>query len=436
MATRKSKPSNEPMLSERPAVAAPPPVKLSGPPKFLEYQPPGSEDFWQAEKFDLLAAEFDLKAEPSLPDALAAFRMTMAGFHAFAETDTQRWFMVCRLFGVAPLIPAEDASPDDLRCLTREELCATISLSPSELQEELAHLRAAWVLQVVSEQSIRRTPAQEVEVRRTELRTELQLGDSLLARFDFDKSLFEGVEVFEYDEIKKEKVYKLRDREKSRKEMEWFIGKLTRPEWQKMLEEPMAGSLARTALVNELYLHRFDAEMMTLMPNTPKWESMSKSRQKTEEQYQKQIQNLKESFPELGIADRSTARAIVSDMALAHRQYYGHGDRKLWDGVHTAAELVFMTRTSAQLPVPRYRLGWQAMCVEARHGSLDPNFRSMLKKSDLKKLDRGFQRGVEEARLELGEKQVDLEHGVIPGEANCDEFPDYMASDKNAETKT
>ena len=191
----------------------------------------------------------------------------------------------------------------------------------------------------------------------------------------------------------------------------------------------MAGSLARSALVNELYLRRFDNEMMQLMPNTPKWKEMSSSRQAIESRYQDQLQMLQEKFPELGVAGRVSFRAVVSDMCLAHRQYYGKRDRRLWDKIHTAAEIIFLTRTSAQLPVPRYRLGWQVAVVEARHALYDPNFRSQLKRSDLKKLDAGFRMGVETAKREMGETDISLESGVIPGEPDCEEFPDYVIQD-------
>jgi len=258
--------------------------------------------------------------------------------------------------------------------------------------------------------------------------TALALGDALLERFDFDKSLFE-VEIYDNKAVGDEPKYRPRSREKNRHEMDWFVAKLTRPEWQKMLEEPMAGSLARTALVNELYLRRFDNEMMQLMPNTPKWKEMSSSRQAIESRYQEQLQMLQEKFPELGVAGRVSFRAVVSDMCLAHRQYYGKRDRRLWDKIHTAAEIVFLTRTSAQLPVPRYRLGWQVAVVEAMHGLYDPNFRSQLKRGDLKKLDAGFRMGVEQAKRELGEKDISLDSGVIPGEPDCEEFPDYVLTD-------
>ena len=407
------------------------------PPKFLEYKSPTDGQVWQVEKFDLLAVLADQR--DAGPKSWPAW---MAELHAFAEPDTQRWYFLRRLFGIVPLIPPDGTTTEDLRCLDRAELAALSGITVAQLGEELEHWKLNWVKNATAKDygtTGLRTDQAAASAREAaagqagqagQADGMLALGDELLRRFDFDKSNFE-VEIYAYDDVTKSNSYRPRPAEKTRKELEWFIGRLMRPEWQQMLEDPTDGSLARSALMNELYLHRFDAEMMMLMPNTPKWKTMAGDRQKIEEQFQSQLTQLKNDFPELGVAGRVTMHAIVSDMNLAHRQYYGHGENKLWDGVHTAAEIVFMNRTSAQLPVPRYRLSWQIMVAEARHGLYDPNFRSMLKKSDLKKLDRGYQRGVEEARLEDGEKLVDLERGVIPGEPGCDEFTDLLATDKH-----
>jgi len=404
------------MLGAAPKVVPPPVVAESPtPPKILEYTPPTTLDRWQVERYEDLAVFLAFKAP---------WAETMVRFHGFAEADTQRWFYVRRLFGIQPLIPAADAHPDDLKIFTQEELCTATGLKPEQLVDELTHLRVAW--EAFQTEVQRAVPLEPVSLQ-TVAGRELPLSDSLLERFDFDKSLFD---VMVYDPAGVDFKYKPRTGERNRLEMEWFIAKLMRPEWQKMLDDPMAGTLARSALVNELYLRRFDKEMMGLMPTSPTWKEMSGSRAKIEEQYGRQMSDLSEKFPELGVAGRVSFRAVVSDLNAAHRQYYGKRDRRLWDKVHTSAEIVFLTRTSAQLPVPRYRLGWQVAVVEAMHGLYDPNFRSQLKKNDLKKLDLGFRRGVEEAKRETGEVDVDLERGVIPGEPGTDEFEDYLANEK------
>ena len=426
MAPRKKPPEQPalPVAAARPLPAAA--AESTEIPKTLEYQPAiagVAPSPWQVEKFDLLAVFFGFPGTD--------WKAAMARFHEYAEGESareghHRWFYVRRLYGVAPLIPGAAAQADDLRVWSREELAAATGLKPEQLSEELTRLRVgweAWQGNQEREQAAGSPPPPATGGR-------LQLGDELLERFNFDKTMFD-VEVYvRLDDGTGEFGYRRRPAAKTRAEMDWFLAKLARPEWQKMLEEPMAGSLARQALVNELYLRRFDAEMLTMMPNSPRWKELATSRGQIEKTYQSQMGELQEKFPELAVAGRVSFRAVIGDLNLAHRQYYGAKDRRLWDKVHTAAELVFLTRTSAQQPVPRYRMGWAVAVVEAMHGLYDPNFRSQLKRSDLRKLDRGFQRGVEEAKREMGEKEVDLEKGVIPGEPETDEFADYLVGEK------
>jgi hypothetical protein len=420
-----------------PSPLVPLPSEGRGPtPARLEYTPAGATEKWQAQQFEALVLEFGLGDEaagvPTLP-----WPDVMRDFHEFAEGSPQRWFLVRRLYGVVPLIPRPDSSVDDLRTHSREEVGAAMNLKPDQLDDELAQIRAAWhEFLRQRERSMGGgggaqggTGAPWDARGRAAADPEPPLGDALLERFGFSKKMFEDVQVLEWDEVSGQKVNRKRAPEESRKDMEWFIHRLMRPEWQKMLEEPMAGQLARTTLVNELYLHRFDAEMFSLMPNTPEWKAMSKSREEISKQYEGQMESLEDKFPELGVKNRTKSQFHVSDMNLAHRQYYGHKDNRLIDGVFTRMEIEFMMRSSAQMPMPRYRLSWQLMAAEARHGTFDPNFRSKLDRKILRRLDKGWQRGIDEARgEETGSeaREVNLENGVMPGEAGTDEYPDFQ----------
>jgi hypothetical protein len=419
----KKKPTGEQLSLGKPKVSLPePPVAAPieaapmEPPKILEYTPATALERWQVEKFEILAAYFGL---------IGKWEDAMARFHGFAEADTQRWFYVRRLFGIMPLIPTANMHPDDLKVWTREELCERNAITKDQLTEELTHLRIAWegwqTEQSRTGNNVAMTPAEKTSSET------LQFGEDLLEKFNFEKSLFE-VEMYDSTRPIEVRSYK-RAAEKNRQEMNWFIEKLLRPEWQKMLSDPLAGPMARMALINELYLRRFDMEMMQFMPTHPKWKELSVAQKAIQSQYQDQMDSLAEKFPELGVAGRVSFRAVISDLNLAHRQYYGKKDNRLWDRIHTSSEIVFLNRTSAQLPQPRYRLSWHVAVVEAMHGLYDPNFRSQLRKPDLKRLDLGYRRGVEEAKREMPEPEVNLEKGVIPGEPDCDEFEDYLVKE-------
>jgi hypothetical protein len=197
-----------------------------------------------------------------------------------------------------------------------------------------------------------------------------------------------------------------------------------------MLDEALTAASARDALINELYLRRLQEEMAVLSPSSKKFKELSGMKRDIGQEYTKQMRELEDRFPELGVAGGVSSRAIVSDMSLAHRQYYGHKDRRLWDRIFTSSEIIFLNRQSQQLPEARYRLGWTVSVVEAMHGLYDPNFRSLLNKNDLKKLDYGYKAGVEAARQETGGKLVNMEIGVLPGEG--DEFEDFPQPKKEA----
>jgi hypothetical protein len=392
------------------------------PPKRIEFFPVGSMEQWCVERFDLLAVEFQLSAPwPQAVTALADF--------ASVHTQTSTWFIVRRLFGITPLIPPADASPDDLRCHTREELCASLNYSPEQLKDALEFFKTGWNDFCKQGVAAEPSPAPSLAADR-EKSGELGLDDGLLARYQFSERFFE-ISIYDPaadngkdgDKVLPSGRDVKRSDVENRAERDWFINKLRAPEWQKMLDDTMGGSLARAALINSLYLRRLQDEMMPLSPSSAKFKQLQKTKEEIESQYSDQIDRLQSKFPELGIAGRVSFRACVSDLNLAHRSYYGRKDNRLWDKIHTSSEIIFLTRTSAQLPSPRYRLGWSVAVVEAMHSLYDPNFRTQLRRSDLKKLDLGFKRGVEEARRETGEKEPDIETGVMPGDG--DDFMDF-----------
>ena len=217
---------NEPLLTaaKPPSKPAPAPavvVVAAEPPKILEYTPPTALDRWQVERFDLLAVYFQL---------VQPWAEIMAQFHGFAESDTQRWFYVRRLFGVQPLIPGNDTHPDDLRYFTPDELCEATGLKPDQLADEMTHLRVAWEAWQTEAQRVLADGHQFADGPHLNTSThtqprELDLGDALLRRFDFDKSLFE-VETYNPKLSDMNERYIPRSTEKNRQEMDWFLAKL------------------------------------------------------------------------------------------------------------------------------------------------------------------------------------------------------------------
>ena len=209
-----------------------------------------------------------------------------------------------------------------------------------------------------------------------------------------------------------------RPEKENRKERAWFLGRVI--EWEKMLRDSIGGTLARSALMNELTLRRLEAEIAVAEPKSRG--ALYEQRSEQVKEYQSSIEELQKMFPELAVAGKVSFKATISDLAKSHLDYYGNGDRRLVDKVHTVMELEYLLRTSAQVEA-RYRFGLNLAIIDNINGLTDPNFRPRFKHPTLKLADAGFRAGVEAMRATMREKVVDLENGVLPGEG--DDFDDY-----------
>jgi len=364
-------------------------------PAILEYTPIGSADQWRVERFDLLAAEFLFDAP---------WEQQMSLFHELAVAQVRRWLIVRRVFGIAPLISNAD---EDFSILTREQVCALLAIQPKELQAELDALRAQW-------RNTASRQAEESEAKNLEPElpaTDFKFGHEILEKHGFPEAMFS-----EFDAK--------RSLEQNRLERDWFAKRVT--EWDKMLSEPMAESIAREALLNELYLRRLQVEMTVLSPSSKRWQELLAAKNDIEVRREAQLETLSEMFPESSLAGKVSFRAVISELNQAHRDFYANGDRQLIDKIFSHAEVEVLLRQSVQQQEPQYRFGLNVAIIQAMHGLYDPNFRSRIKLSVFKKLDAGFRAAVNQVREELREPLVNLEEGVEPGEG--DDFPDLIES--------
>jgi hypothetical protein len=167
-------------------------------------------------------------------------------------------------------------------------------------------------------------------------------------------------------------------------------------------------------------LRRLDAEIAVADPKQR--ETLYKQRDQETKAYQGTVEELQRMFPEMAVAGRVTFRAVVSDLVVGHQNYYGNGDRKLVDKVFTATEIEWLLRQSVQVEA-RYRFSLNLAIIDCINGLYDPNFRQRFKPGVLRKIDAGARAAMEAAREAGGEKLVDLENGVLPGEG--DEFKDF-----------
>lgn len=365
-------------------------------PVFLEYTPlPGEQ--WRVERFDLLAAEFLLDAP---------WDEQMALIHGLACVHTRRWLIVRRLFGIGPLISTTE---EDLSILSREQVCQSLSIVPKELQAELDALRAQW-------QSLRASNQREQKPPQEDAKAEVPAGEFKFGHEILEKHGFPEMMFTEFDSK--------RSPEQNRLERDWFAKRAS--EWDRMLSEPMAESIAREALLNELYLRRLQMEMTVLSPSSKRWQELLAAKNDIEVRREAQLEKLQGMFPESSLAGKISFRAVISELNQAHREYYANGDRGLMDRMFTNAEIEVLLRQSVQQQQPQYRFGLTVAVVQAMNNLYDPNYRSRIKLGVFKKLDAGFRHAVNLAREELNEPLVNLEEGVEPGEG--EDFPDLNES--------
>lgn len=392
---------------------APAPADPPQAPVDLDYQ--CGNVLWRAERFEELAAEFGLRLEGGLTWAATARRFT-----AFAQQQPRPWLVVRRLFGLGPLIPPPDASPDDLRLWTRAELAE----KGYAVQAELDTLRAAWGMEqkplITTTEAAATAPATTpAPAPQTQgiPEGELPLDDKILERFQFHERIFR---IMVYDPTlndgKGGSVQ--RSEEENRMERAWFTSRVQ--EWAKMLGDKIAGPIARDALMNDLYLRRLEMEIATADPRGRG--VLLTQKEGYRKAYQEQVVVLQGMFPEMAVAGKVTFRGVVSDLIAAHRDYYAHKDRRLVDQVFTATEIEFGLRASAQVGM-QHRFSLTLAIAEARNGLWDPNFKPLFKQSVYKKLDAGFNAAVNAAREAMGEPLIDLENGVMPGEG--DQYEDF-----------
>lgn len=396
---KRTKKQNEDLLTqmEAPPAPEPPPVETAAL-AFLEYKPFSTTDKWRVELFELFQAEFQLTPP---------FDKAMTMFHEVAEGYARGWLMAKLLFGIMPMFVPGGMDPKDMQVLSREAICAKLGIEKPQLQAELDALRTLWQSSLavrVEEPATPEAPSGE-----------LPLDENVFHSLGFSEAIFEVCRVDRETNVEKPRT----DEEKNT-ERTWFIKRVL--DWGKMLSEPMASTLVRQTLMNELYLRRLETEICMKMPGTKAFEGLEKIKNGMESTYEKQLEQLKTMFPEMNIAGKSTLHGAYSDLKDAYIEYKNHKSTRLIDKLRTSAEIDVEFRQSVQKPDPQYRFGLNIYCIEAMHGLYDPDWVSKIPMRVLKKMDAAGRAAIEAGRVEAGEAMVDLELGVAPGEGS--QFPD------------
>lgn len=357
--------------------------------KEVTYQPSGDPSPWRVLAFGDLVGELGI--EP--PDDPSRF---MVRLHGILVAKPRAWMIARRLYGIIPVLVSPSAAEDDSRRWSRMELQRSLGLTPTDFRGEIEAIaevvkRATSAAEDQETQELSEEDDGDPDLFTPQQAT-MDLSDKNLTEFGFPPGIHEVPGATTESKTAERK--RLAERAQ---------------EWAKMLSDPMAGELARMALLNEMLMRRVDVKLMSMDPLEENFSRLRGYRADLELRYKDQLLELDKVFPWRGMAGGKVSfRASVAELIKAARDVRGNNDHRLIDGIHAAADIEVLFRQSTQLPKPRYRLGQTAFLLHAIEGLMDPKWRPQFSDSMAKKLDLIGQRLINDARDAIGEHLPDL----------------------------
>lgn len=341
-------------------------------PAVVEYRL-GGED-WRVERFDLLAAEFEVK-----PGELPKF-------HALAQSSARVWLIVRRLYGMQPVVLPMSAGVDEYGVLAAPVLCEQLVLTKEELRQQLTALKGLWAAQNQPEE-ITTSLSPEVAAQ-----GEMLDEDVVLQNAGYSESMFqvEG-----------------RNQKDSSAERAWFIQMVRR--WKRMLENPLTGELARLALQEMLFLRRFEGEILKQLPGTTQYKELTGAKDALAKRFQERLETLNELNPWLEtISQAEQARGMLSDFIRGYQEYQSKGSNQLLMGLATALEVEVECRRCVQVPDPQLRGSLILLVQSARANLWDPKWKFNIPDRLIARFDRAFTAALNVALDEEGAPKIDL----------------------------
>lgn len=322
--------------------------------------------------------------------------------HAALETHARAWKIVCRLFGIGPVVVADEGDVD--RVWAIEEVLSFLGgIKRKQLDAEMETARGFWQNHQAEKSpatSVERAKDRDLSPALNGQQSSMQFSEDMLGQFGFSPSMFrvEG-----------------RDPADNDREKDWFCETLQN--WAHMFSSPVAGPIARNALLNLLRMRRLEALEMQMSSRHKDYSSIRRDYADLESAYEAQAEKLDSLFPwKRDVAGKMSGQATVSALIVAIREYQANRNHELIDGLFTAAELHVEVQTHTLQEDCQYRLGLVTYLQAARKGMWDPHWQNEMDPSVLAKLDKGFQMGVRQAREDLGEALLDIEAEGPEGE--------------------
>jgi hypothetical protein len=360
--------------------------------ELVEYTPLGTAELWRVEKYFLLSAEFDLSA------------VDLPQFHDVASTTGKAWVVCQRLYGMKPVLLPRAADPEQYRALGASEIADLLGIQVREVSQELDVIRGRW------------------RVRKQGIARESETLLPQISNLKFQISNPEGELVFQDEETLKKYQFPLtifhwagRQMDEARIEMGWFVERVM--DFAKMLDDKVAGALARQALLGELNMRRLEMASFQHAPGSKDWQTSQRNYEAASDRYRNLIKELNAFFPlAAAIAYKNVFKGQLSDLICGYQEYYANGDNRLFDGMFTALEIQVECRRSVQATEPQYRASLPVMVNAAKAGLFDPKWKLQFSPRQLARLDAAWKKAFVEGEESDGVMPVDLmkEDGEFP----------------------
>lgn len=398
----------------------------------LEYTPPGSTDVWKIEKFEWLANEFVVR------------RDQLALFHATACRFEKPWRIVRMLYGINPVVMPIDCDADYMKVLSRFEIAVKLGLDADLLEDQLDIILQVWRTATrydepkeipAEEPKQAATPTAPVPVAKPQPPPQPKAAKPKAVTRKIKEATSGGAEVItkiapiQLPELENAAHAELlqrygfaddtfgdseRDIQLAEAERQWFILRLI--DLQKLFDEPAVATLARQALLSEVFMRRLDAKMCLEEVESAKFAHLQEIKNGIESQYAKTWDKITGIVPwATQVGNKIGFAGVLSDIVLGVREFMARVDNKIIDGIRTALEIQVEMRSSVQHEI-RYRPGQTAALVEAKANLWDPDFERSIPDHICRMLDEGMREGAKRVREEAGIDLPDLEDDGPKGE--------------------
>ncbi len=377
--------------------------------KAIEFARADDNAIWKVEDFASFSNTFNEIGE-----------FELAEFDTLARKFAAPYLCVKMLFGVMPIITPLDADPNMLQAVPKEEVARRLSTTVEQVEFQVEMLKIQWKKHVKQRPE---PPAPEPpdappvdlnaapkEVVTTATRSLAVLPDAtrveqclnVIEAFQFDTSMFDVPG-------REDKVRLV--------EIEWFAERLV--ELKKMFEEPMAKTLARQAMMNEMQLRRADSELSKIPIASTNFWNIHDKKIKLEERYENQWKQLEDICPYVkGAMQKQGVHACISELIRADQEWTANGNKLLADGIFTALELQVLLRASVQMPEPMYRPGWVMAVLDARENLQNPHYKRALPDEYFQVMDDALRQthalAVERGLIKLIDLEDDSPKGEYP----------------------